>query len=148
MSLPDEHDRHVFLDIYRAARKGDADRVAKLLELDRELINCKFTNGCTPLIWACRLTGMKDAAALLIKSGADIEARNDFGATALCESAEKDLRETAELLINSEANPNESDSAGNTAIMLAARQGHHEMMQLLWRCVHSDHGCVVYGPGP
>lgn len=40
--------------------------------------------------------------------------------------------DVAELLIADEANPNVVDNAGNTPLMLGARNGHHELISRLW----------------
>ena len=117
-----DEERDEFLDIYRAARRGDAEGLAALLT-NEDSVNTRFTvpaarrpprpprpspaasptaaltraclanrcsdtcsarycvrpspaqNGNTPLIWVARL-GLKDAAQLLLKNGADIEAVN------------------------------------------------------------------------
>lgn len=58
---------------------------------------------------------------LLLKRGANINARNHLSKTPLLLAVENGFEEIAEFLIKKGANINVSDSKGNTALHLAAR---------------------------
>lgn len=114
-------DHKEFLDIYTAARRGDAKELGLLMEGGAD-IDIRFTNANTPLIWACRM-GLKDAAIMLLEAGADLEAKNEFGSTALGEAAEQGRQEVVAALIDAGANKLTQDQRHNTPLMLAARNG-------------------------
>lgn len=130
MDISDDQ-RDNFLALYAAARRGDADALASLVDEIGD-IDTRFTNGYTPLMWAARV-GHTVAASLLIgnQPGAKVDAVNEFCATALCEAVDNGNTEVAKLLVTSGANPNAQDIRGNTPMMLAARGGHVEAMRSL-----------------
>jgi ankyrin repeat protein len=65
--------------IHDAARKGDAKKVLALLQADPKLVADRDKNGDTPLHLAC-LHGQLAAAQALIDAGADVNAKNNYGA--------------------------------------------------------------------
>src|SRR5215472_15924092 len=65
--------------IHDAARKGDAKKVAALLQSDPKLVGDRDKNGDTPLHVAA-LHGEVGVAQVLLEAGADINARNNYGA--------------------------------------------------------------------
>src|SRR5580693_1838545 len=65
--------------IHDAARKGDANKVKALLQADPKLVADRDKNGDTPLHLAC-LHGQLAAAQALIDAGADVNAKNNYGA--------------------------------------------------------------------
>lgn len=65
--------------IHDAARKGDAKKVAALLQTDLKLVDDRDKNGDTPLHVAA-LHGQLAVAQELIAAGADVNARNNYGA--------------------------------------------------------------------
>ncbi len=84
--------------------------------------------------------GSKDTTALLIKSGANVNAKDIGGRTALMATATKSnlsssyaerLKDVAELLIKSGVEVNAKDNEGMTALMLAARWGNKDTVELL-----------------
>jgi ankyrin repeat protein len=83
------------------------------------------------LHWAI-INDKTSLAKLLIFAGADLNARDNRGNTALMYSARYGNTEIARLLISARANLNTSnDDDGSTALMLAARYGHTEIVRLL-----------------
>ena len=65
--------------IHEAARKGDVNKIKALLQADPKLVADIDKNGDTPLHVAC-LHGQSAAAQVLIEAGADVNARNSYGA--------------------------------------------------------------------
>jgi ankyrin repeat protein len=65
--------------IHDAARKGDANKIKALLQADPKLVTDRDKNGDTPLHVAC-LHGQTAAAQALIDAGADVNAKNNYGA--------------------------------------------------------------------
>jgi uncharacterized protein len=65
--------------IHEAARKGDVNKIKALLQADPKLVADVDKNGDTPLHVAC-LHGQTAAAQLLIEAGADVNAKNSYGA--------------------------------------------------------------------
>ena len=68
--------------IHEAVAAGDLDKVRALLETDSALLESKDNNGDTPLMIACRIP-QATVANFLIDKGADVNARNQIGATPL-----------------------------------------------------------------
>ncbi len=65
--------------IHDAARKGDVNKIKALLQADPKLVAERDKNGDTPLHSAC-LHGQLAAAHVLIDAGADVNAKNNYGA--------------------------------------------------------------------
>ena len=72
-----------------------------------------------------------EAAKMLIAAGANVNASNSDGDTAMMLAAANGHTEIARLLIVSGANIDNKDSIGRTELMLVARNGHREIAQLL-----------------
>ena len=87
------------------------------------------SGGITPLMYAA-LYGDRESARRLLDQGADANARNDAGATALMWAVD-DL-DTTRLLIERGADPNVRSADGRTAVFLAAgRSGASEVVRAL-----------------
>ena len=86
--------------------------------------------GDTPLhiiaIW-----GDVDSAKVLIREGAEVDARGEDGFTPLHSAVEQDKIEVARLLLDSNANPYLRTSDGTDAFELARILGHDEILKLL-----------------
>lgn len=65
--------------IHDAARKGDVKKVTALLQSDPKLVGDRDKNGDTPLHVAA-LHGELAVAQVLLEAGADVNARNGYGA--------------------------------------------------------------------
>jgi ankyrin repeat protein len=65
--------------IHDAARKGDVNKIKALLQADPKLVADVDKNGDTPLHVAC-LHGQLAAVQVLIDAGADVNAKNSYGA--------------------------------------------------------------------
>jgi ankyrin repeat protein len=86
-------------------------------------------NKQTPLICACDW-GHPEAVKFLIEKGANVNARDARGRTALM-YFDYDNPEITKLLINANADVNAKDHAGYTALMHAYMQNHIKIMKLL-----------------
>jgi ankyrin repeat protein len=116
-----------------ALRDGDGPGILKLLRDDPKAANLKGTGGATPLMYAV-LYGDADAVRRLLEAGADVNARNEAGATALMWAV--DDPEKTRLLLKAGADPNARSDDGRTPLLSATgRPGCGDVVKLLL-----DHG--------
>ena len=111
-----------------AAKEGNTDEIRGLLSCGITNVNCKDICGSTPLHEAAS-NGHKEAAQLLIQSGAHINECDSFGRTPLVVA--ENHKELLEVLIESGANMNVADQYGSTLLHLSARKGQEVVVQLL-----------------
>jgi ankyrin repeat protein len=102
-------------DLYDAIRANDLARLHSLVQAASA--NTKDGRGETPLMYAAAV-GSLEAMKFLIAKGADVNAQNEFGSTALIWSA-TDLAKVRLLLAHG-ANVNTASKRGRTALFLAA----------------------------
>ena len=76
-------------------------------------------------------TGDAVKVAEAIRNGANVNARNNIGSTALIYAAYEGHTETARVLLQNGADVNARDNSGETALMEAAWKGHKETARLL-----------------
>ncbi len=84
----------------------------------------------TPLLDAT-YRGDAAAVAALIKSGANVNEANQFGATPMSQAALRGDAEVLQLLLGNGADPDSPNAEGETALMLVARTGNVEAAKLL-----------------
>ncbi len=89
-------------------------------------------DGTTPLHWAVH-HGDKAEVERLLKAGADVRARNDYGATAMSEAAVLGDAALIERLLKADANVDSPNDDGQTALMLVARSGNVAAAKVLLR---------------
>ncbi|HMA10474.1 MAG TPA: ankyrin repeat domain-containing protein [Steroidobacteraceae bacterium] len=87
-------------------------------------------DGTTPLHWAV-YNGDAEQVRSLIKSGADVNARNDYGSTPLTEAAETGNVQIIGQLLKAGADPESSNDDGQTALMILARTSNIAAAELL-----------------
>ncbi|MFO1503116.1 MAG: ankyrin repeat domain-containing protein [Steroidobacteraceae bacterium] len=87
-------------------------------------------DGTTPLHWAVYNSDVEQVRRLL-KSGADVNARNDYGSTPLTEAAETGNVDIIGLLLKAGADPESSNDDGQTALMILARTSNLAAAELL-----------------
>ncbi len=107
---------------------------AKLLLAKGAEINAVNTDGLSPLAKAT-LSGNLELMKILLAAGADIETRDKSGATPLLQAATQGHFEAAKLLIK-RADVNAKNNQKNSALSLAVRNGHKDVIRLL-----VSHGC-------
>jgi ankyrin repeat protein len=101
--------------LYQAIRNNDAGALRTLLKAAD--VNAKDKRGTTPLMMAAAY-GSIDAMNILVAAGADVNAKNDFGATALhwCTGDLAKVR----LLVDKGADVNARSKMGRTPLLIAA----------------------------
>ena len=110
--------------IIRAAKHGDCDALATLLDADARLVDARDGDGSTPLHCAC-WKGNLEAARLLLDRGADpgaINTNDHWGTTPLHAAAHANHKEIARLLLERGADVAARD--GKAATPLAHTQFH------------------------
>ena len=92
-------------DLISASRNGDLEAIRESLEAGFDINHPDPIHGITPLSWAAAL-GHMEAVALLLREGADMDARNQNGSSALHTACFFGQPEVVEQLVNSGADVN------------------------------------------
>jgi ankyrin repeat protein len=112
---------------YQAIRNDDLSTLRGLV--NALTVNSRDQRESTPLMYAAAY-GSVDAMKILIGAGADVNANNSFGATALMWCANDMLK--VRLLIDKGANVNARSKQGRTPLMIAsAGDGNSDVVKLL-----------------
>lgn len=104
--------------------------------LDGRIINSKTESSRTPLMLAvCQeeYSTRSKFTQLLLEKGADVNSRDENGRTALSLSCELGHLDAVKLLVQFNANPELTDTWGNSALMYAAYGGHSQILDFLIR---------------
>ncbi|KAL1257393.1 hypothetical protein QQF64_010637 [Cirrhinus molitorella] len=104
--------------------------------LDGRIVNGKAENGRTLLMHAVCLQEQATRSKftqLLLEKGADVNARDDHGRTALSLACEHGHLDSVKLLVQFNADPELTDTWGNSALMYAACGGHSQILEFLVR---------------
>ena len=110
-----------------AAQDNDTNRIDSILKSRIVNINARSYHGYTALMWASEY-GNLEAAKLLIENGADVNAKDKYGDTALIEAGHL---EVVKLLIENGADVNVENEFGENALMRASEYGNLEKVKLL-----------------
>ncbi|KAH7110423.1 putative ankyrin repeat-containing protein [Dactylonectria estremocensis] len=128
-----------------SATNGHEEVTRILLAVDGVDGNSRDDDGQTPLSHAAaeghesvvRLlldsgkNGHLDVAQLFVEAGADKEAKDDYGRTALHRAARNGHLDVARLLVETGADKEAKDGDGRTALHLTATTGHLDVARLL-----------------
>ena len=110
-------------EVIQAAKAGDAARIEELLAKNPELVRAKGPGlGATALHWAA-IYGRKEAVAVLLRHGADVQAVESHNGTVMHWAAHHDDAEVIQWLLNKGANIDHANQMGRTPLHVAARRG-------------------------
>lgn len=116
-------------DLHSAVANGDLARAKAILSKRRAEANARAMNGFTAL----HVNADPEIGALLLRKGAEVDARSEDGTTPLmklCNSRTADIA-LARLYLEAGADANARNDTGRTALHGAARRGHAEIAALL-----------------
>ncbi|MGH9719153.1 MAG: ankyrin repeat domain-containing protein [Bryobacteraceae bacterium] len=105
------------MKMMNSLRNGNRPEFKRTLLENPESVNAKGQGGWTPIMYAA-LYGDSEEVRLLLDKGANPNAQNDDGGTALMYAVEDG--EKTRLLLNRGANPNLRSGEGRTALLIAA----------------------------
>lgn len=88
------------------------------------------SDGTTPLHWAVHDNAV-DEVRRLIAAGANVNAKNDFGATPMSEAAMVGNTAVIKMLLDAKADPDSPSADGQTALMVVSRTTNVEAARLL-----------------
>ena len=111
-----------------ASYNGQESTTALLLSLGAEVDAGDATRGNTALM-GISFKGYPDIARRLVAAGANVNARNLAGQTALMTAVLFNQMEIIDLLVEAGADPSISDAQGNTVVKLAMMNGHHHLVE-------------------
>jgi ankyrin repeat protein len=117
--------------VFRAAREGDVDMVAGMLDEDPGLLSSVWT-GDTLLLTAVQHAPV-NLARLLLERGAEINQANEYGVTALHYAVFRRHVAMVSTLITRGADPFRKAYQGQTALMCASLGGDMAVVRLLLR---------------
>ncbi len=112
------------LEFINSVGAGNITRVTQLLRDYPDIVNAKGSDGNTALIEAAKGDDLRSLVVLLLAAGADVNAKNDYGWTALMMAVFHDHVENAKLLLEAGADVNAKNNRGLTALMMAAQYFH------------------------
>uniref|UniRef100_A0AAY5E8G6 Ankyrin repeat domain 63 n=1 Tax=Electrophorus electricus TaxID=8005 RepID=A0AAY5E8G6_ELEEL len=104
--------------------------------LDGRIVNARAEGGRTPLMHAACLqdqTARAKFAHLLLERGANVNMQDEHGRTALSLACELGHLDAVKTLVQFNADPELTDSWGNSALMYAAYGGHSQVLEFLIR---------------
>jgi hypothetical protein len=116
--------------LVQAVRSNDLSRVRRLLERGANVNAATNNDGWTPLHWAVDW-GRRDVVALLLRSGANVDAVDNYGWTPLHVAASDAPRDIVALLLRSGANVNAATNNGRTPLHVAVVEGRRDIVALL-----------------
>ena len=120
----------------KAAEDGDFKKIKSIIDKEvniKSLIETKDKENNTALILASKF-GYIEVVKILIENGADINAKDNGGTTALMNASTEDdyiNYEICKLLIENGANVNDKDLQGANALIYASTFGNYETVKLL-----------------
>jgi len=132
-------------DIILAAKAGDAARIEALLAQNPELVNAKGPGlGATALHWAA-IYGRKEAVAVLLRHGSDVNAVEGHNGTTMHWAAHSDDAEVIQWLLDNGANIDHANQMGRTPLHVAARRGCQNVVKTLIERGANIHATIKNG---
>ncbi|XP_067659909.1 putative ankyrin repeat protein RF_0381 [Haliotis asinina] len=126
-----EEDSTSFCDLHGTSKTGDLAKVKAILSEGRADVDCKEWKSRTPVLLAAG-QGHKDVVHLLTSNGADVSVVDDFGFNLLhsaCQGGDVGLVKYVLSLHKHDING--KVLCGGTPLMLAAENGHRNVVELL-----------------
>jgi ankyrin repeat protein len=117
-------------ELRKAAQDGDVEAVTELIRLGAN-VNGRDKKGRTPLLWAAPARDNPLMIHMLAENGADVNATDEDGETALMISASQSNAGNVKALLELGAKVNAVNKAGRTALMAAAFRANLPELQLL-----------------
>jgi ankyrin repeat protein len=128
-----------------ALRNGNRKEFNSALRQNIEAVNAKGPGGWTPIMYAA-FYGDGEAVRLLLDKGANPNAQNEAGGTALMYAAGD--TEKTRLLLDGGSNPNLRSGEGRTALLIAVgRAGSYDAVKLLLEKGADAKARLPGGPG-
>jgi ankyrin repeat protein len=127
-----------WLGLHYAAVGGHKEIVTFLLSKGAQA-NTRDEQGSTPLMWACE-DGHLDVVQILHgeTEGQGLEGRNNYGCTALHDSARGGHKEIVSFLLSKGAEATARDEDDTTPFMCACANGHLEVVQMLFKATEGQ----------
>jgi ankyrin repeat protein len=119
--------------LLQAARQGDL-LLVKAAIAEGANVNCRGTNGLTPLLQTISgptapfEAGRRQCVAFLLERGAEVDAKDSDGRTALIYATRAGDLETVRLLVKAGAFIKMRDGFHKTAVLYAAEGGHRGIL--------------------
>jgi len=120
-----------FGPLHFAASLGNIDIINHLLDHNLGNKNSRDKDGNTPLMWVVASDGSEELMEAIIDHGADINAQNFIGETALFVASSRGFSEKVELLLENGARTQISNLDGASPLHAACAGGHSEVVTLL-----------------
>ncbi|MBL7185843.1 MAG: ankyrin repeat domain-containing protein [Phycisphaerae bacterium] len=117
--------------LHAAALFGNREKAEQLIAEGANVNARDDRIGFTPLHWAVRPGGHKDVVELLVKKGADLDAKCEWDATPLFLAANRGHLQICELLITAGADLNVKDKWDWTVLSKAKQKGNTKIVELL-----------------
>jgi uncharacterized protein len=108
----------------------DQERASKLLTVHPDLLDARWLHGETVLHFLA-VEGFADGVTFLAARGADVNAVNEFGDSALIDVAVLGFSDIAETLLRHGANPNARSDTRETVLHCAVERGNVRLVTLL-----------------
>ena len=123
---------HALIGDFIDAVVQDPRKAAALLAEHPDLINARWIHDETVLHFLA-VEGFAEGVRFLAARGADVDAVNEFGDSALVDVAALGLAEIAETLLRHGANPNAGSATRDNALHCAVRSGNARLVTVLLR---------------
>ena len=123
------------VDIVNAVNAKDVAKVTTMLQVNPRLVRAKFTSGGPvdgwPLLMIAASQGDEAMAELLLRSGAEVNDKNNSSEVALHYAASHGHKEIVQLLIDHKADVNVKNDADATPLAAATSAGKPDIIALL-----------------